>query len=501
MVLPLTSNSRLRAVSNIPSVQLLLVGGIAAVVAAQASSNWGLWAACLFAFPIAVWILGGKRAHAIMIFMVAISWLQVVGDVLAADMAGDALSQGSVGRYRVAAIGMSLAGILALAIGMRLGAGLSRPPGHQSNGIPSQPNADRAANPDRVAIAYVLSLVVVQILEIVARSVPALTQPILAFATLKFVFMYLLATTVFESGRGQHWLAVILGLELVTGIFSYLGTYQNAIFIVLIALAASRGRVSLPVVLFGLVCAVIIVWMSMVWSVVKIEYRSQFDRPLGERIDWMVKRLFVDPIDYGAAASRLAHRLGYTELFAVVIARDDVGLLPRESHLYSSAVLHVFMPRILFPDKAVLNDSKITTELTGMSIREGTSVGVGYVAEAFADFGFPGMLIPLAMFGLALGGAARYFMSRPVPWSVRLACATSAIFFTCRFETDIDKAFGAFVTALLAMVLALKYGYPMIEDWLTKSAVISRSGTGRSFRSSNRQRLGARAWPGDGRKT
>jgi hypothetical protein len=462
MVSRLRPDKCFRAVSNIPSVRLLLVGGCVAVLAASASSNWDLWTECLLAFPIAVWVLGGKRAHAVMVFMVAMSWLQIVGDVLAADLAYDALSDGPLGRYRVAAVGISLVGILALAAGMRLGAGLNPP-------ASIQPVTERTVNPDRLVIAYVLTLVVVQILEIVASTVPALMQPILAFASIKFVFMYLLATAVFESGRGQPWLALVLTLEVVTGIFGYLGTYQNAIFIVLIALAASRSRVSVPMILFGLVCAVFVVWMSMVWSVVKFEYRSQmYDRPLGERIDWMVKHLFVDSIDYSAAASRLARRLGYTELFAVVLQRDDVGLIPPDTHLYSSAVLHVFMPRVLFPDKGVLDDSKITTELTGIPIQNGTSAGVGYVGEAFADFGFPGMLIPLAMFGLSLGGAVRYFMTRSVSWHLRQACATAAIFFTCRFETDIDKAFGAFVTAFLAMAVALKYGYPMFERWLTK---------------------------------
>jgi hypothetical protein len=485
-----TSRDALHMVSNIPSVRLLLVGTIAGVLAFSASSNWGLWSGCLLTITLAVWILGGKRAHAVLIFMIAMSWLQVVGDVLAADMAGDGLSEGSLGRYRVAAIAASLVSILALAVGMRLGAGLNREVGGKLA-------AERTFAPNRLSIVYILSLAVVQILEIAARSMPALAQPVLAFATMKFVFMYLLATTVFESGRGQHWLALVLGLEVVTGMFGYLGTYQNAVFIVLIALAASRGRVSVPMILFGSVCVVFVVWMSMVWSVIKFEYRSQmYDRPLGERIDWMVTRLFVDPIDYSAAATRLARRLGYTELFAVVIARHDIGLVPSDTNLYSSAVLHVFMPRFLFPNKAVLDDSKITTQLTGISIQDGTSAGIGYVGEAFADFGFPGMLIPLAMLGLMFGSAVRYFMTRSAPWHVRRAFATSAIFLICRFEMDIDKSFGGFVTIFLAMAVALKYGYPIIEGWLTNRAI-----TGRSQRRDRPVINRPRNWLGEEEKT
>jgi hypothetical protein len=459
----------LRTMSNIPSVQLLSLGVIIAMAAAQASPNWFLWAVCLVTVPIAVLLLGGKRAHAVMIFIFGLSWLQVAGAVVVADMSGDTLADGALGPYRVSAIYTSMAALLALAAGMRLGGGLGRPPESDLNGTPSQPIEERKIRPDRLTIAYVISLVSGEILERLSESVPALAQPILAFSALKYVFIYLLAASVFETGRGQYWLGLVVALELVTGILGYLGMYQNVIFILVICLAASRARVSGTMVIFGLMCAIFVFWMSLVWSVVKIEYRgAMYDRPLGERIEWMFERFFIDPMDYSASATILARRLSYTDLFALVMSRDDIGLLPADTHLYASAVQHVFTPRFLFPNKAELDDTKVTRELTGMSISNGTSVGVGYVTEAFADFGFPGMLIPLGIFGLTFGGAVRYFMTRSVSWNVRQACATSAIFFTCRFETDIDKAFGAFVTAFLAILLALKYGYPMIEGWLTE---------------------------------
>jgi hypothetical protein len=34
------------------------------------------------------------------------------------------------------------------------------------------------------------------------------------------------------------------------------------------------------------------------------------------------------------------------------------------------------------------------------------------------------------------------------------------------FETNIDKALGAFITGALAMAVALKFGYPIAATWL-----------------------------------
>jgi hypothetical protein len=121
----------------------------------------------------------------------------------------------------------------------------------------------------------------------------------------------------------------------------------------------------------------------------------------------------------------------------------------------------------LFPDKAALDDSKITTALTGIRIDENTSVGVGYIAEAQVDFGFPGLLLPMLAIGFMLGLATEYFMARPVPALVRQGFAAATSFHVFFFEVDIDKGLGAFITGWLAMALVLKFGYPLIATWLT----------------------------------
>ena len=52
-------------------------------------------------------------------------------------------------------------------------------------------------------------------------------------------------------------------------------------------------------------------------------------------------------------------------------------------------------------------------------VRLGTSISVGYMAENFVDFGFPGMLGGLFVIGLMYGLVIRYFMALKVPWILR----------------------------------------------------------------------------------
>ena len=152
-----------------------------------------------------------------------------------------------------------------------------------------------------------------------------------------------------------------------------------------------------------------------------------------------------------------------------VLARQEAGSLPNGFNFYSAAVQNVLMPRILFPDKARLNDSKITMALLGGFIDKDTSIGVGYVAQAQVDFGFPGLLLPVLLIGFMIGSAAKYFMSRPAPLLIREAFSTATLFLAFPFAANIDKAFGGFVIACLAMSLTLKYGYPRIAFWLGDS--------------------------------
>ena len=450
----------------------LAVGCVLVTLGLLGSLNAELWVAALLALPLAVWLLGGKQAYRVLLWVVAVNWLQVVGDVVAADLTGENLSEGFRGTYRVEAIVFSLCAILVLALGMRwgtkLGGWLFRSAIHHIGGPPA--HGERGVQLHRILICYFASLAVTQILGAVATMVPAVAQPVLALSLIKFVCVYLIAATIFESGRGYGWLALVSLLEMVIGLAGFFASYKEAFIVMLIALATSRRPMSARAWIFGATAAVAVAWVSLVWTTVKMEYRyKMFGDSVEQRIDWLAQRFFVDKINYHDAAVLLFQRIGYTKLYAAVIARDNAGSLPHRFNFYASAVEHVLTPRLLFPDKAALNDSKITTTLLNVSIRSETSIGVGYVAQAHVDFGFPGLLLPMLAIGLMIGSTAKYFMTRTAPLLIREAFTTATLFLAFPYEEDIDKALGGFITGFLAMALVLKFAYPMIARWLAGS--------------------------------
>jgi len=446
-----------------------------------ASPNVVPWAACFLMLPVGVWLLGGRRAYPVLVWLIAFNWLQVVGDVLGADLSGRVLADGWMGQYRERAIYFSLCAILAIALGMRCGMRLGGWV-FRANVEPSAASLiedERSVSLHRAVAAYFVSLMLFQALDVLAYAVPGLTQQVLAVGLVKFVCVYLVALKVFTSERGYQWLILVALCELATGLVGFFASYKEAFFVMLIALAASRGAMSARKWLFAGMAVIVVVWVALVWTVVKGEYRYQiFNNPIQQRIEWMAQRFFVAPLDYSAALTRLVERVGYTDLYAQLLARLDIGSVPTNLGLFGGAVEHILKPRILFPDKSSLDDSKLTNALLGTRIDKNTSIGVGFIPEAHVDFGFPGLLPALLGLGALIGLAAQYFMTRSAPWAIRTAFTTAILFNSFTFGTNIDKALGVFITGWIAMALALKFGYPMIAQWLAGGRVDARINAG-----------------------
>jgi hypothetical protein len=443
------------------------------IVGLLASPNGALWVACLLALPIAVWLLGGKQAYRVLAWVIAVNWLQIAGTVVAADLSGKTISVGYFGTYNVDAIIYSLCALLLLAFGMRLGTQLGgrlfRLSVRRTCGSPA--GDTHRIRQRRLMLTYLVSLGASQTVGHVAYSVPGLTQPILVLGSIKFVCVYLVTLTVLESNRGYGWLAAMSVLETTTGLVGYFADYKDAFIVMLIALASSRRPMGARMWVFGTTALVGVVWLSLGWTAIKQEYRESVVRnPIEVRLEWIAQR-FSGGINYGKAAVKLVQRIGYTDFYADVIAREEAGSLRRDFDYYASAVQLVLTPRFLFPDKEALDDSKKTTALLGIKIPNDTSISVGYVAEAHVDFGFPLLLVPILSIGLMIGGAAKYFMTRAAPLQIREAFTTATLFRVFAYEANIDKALGGFILSFLVMALVLKFAYPMIARWLVGSRV------------------------------
>lgn len=456
-----------------------LIGFCAAILLLTLSVNVQNWLVAFGALLLSVMLVSdGQRSYPVLVWVVGFNWLGTVAAIFGADLVGLELSDVYLGDYRLQAVNLSLAALVFYAAGIalstRVGGGLRK----LAQGRVAE-SGRRVVTIQNGVIAYFGSLAVSEIASFIVSNIPQLQQPLMVLYLLKFICIYLVAVTVFSEGRGSLWLIVILAVEVVSGLTSFFGTFKEAFFLVLIALVAVGRRPSVRMWAFGIASALVVLFLSLMWTAVKPEYRRWVSgytgeqiivRTFDERVGWMADHLIDLNFDFWNSLETMIGRVDSTSVFAQYLARIDSGIEIDIAGRYAGGIEHVVMPRILFPDKDALDDSAVTSAMTGRIIDKSTSISIGYVAEAFHDFGPRWMFLPILFVGMAVGAVGRYFMSRDAPFLVRQAFTATALFSFFQFGTNFNKALGMFLVGFAVLAIVLRYGYPPIAGWLAGGA-------------------------------
>jgi hypothetical protein len=166
------------------------------------------------------------------------------------------------------------------------------------------------------------------------------------------------------------------------------------------------------------------------------------------------------------ATDQLLRRLAYVDFFAVVLDTVPAAIPHENGALWWDAVSRPFMPRLLFPDKAIIDDSERTNIYTGLGVAgsdRGVSFSIGYMGESYIDFGRYGMMLPVFGFGLMLGGIYRWLMlQRHAPRLLGMALATAILYGAVFLESSITKVFGGLAVTILVSWLIVRVAAPLI---------------------------------------
>ena len=433
--------------------------GIALLIAFGSSDFARLWFSTFAAYYASLFALGWRKAPPVLVWIVTINMITIWADIVVMELSVIGAREGELHPLLPEAIFNAGWAMFFVAAGMGL---VCRRIGSESYSSLRNVATQRILNYNAFSffICYMAFWPAMAVVNLASGAVSALTQPAIAFANLKFVLVYLIAARTFAGNASSFWLILVISIELVVGSSGYFSSYKEAFFVVLIALTASDraiGPRALSIVASGIA---VIVYMSIVWSAVKQEFRSEIassDRL--NSISWLADKYFNPAeIDFSAASLKLLDRVAYSKFYAMVIDRD----MGAYSGIYLRALGTTLTPRFLFPDKAVLSDSAQTNALLGMDIQSGTSIGIGFIAQAHIDFGFPGMAFPLAALGALIGLMQRYFCSRSGPAFLGEAFACGALFNTLAFAGNIDKQLASLVMLFLVMAISMRLGGPYL---------------------------------------
>ncbi|MGJ0396986.1 MAG: hypothetical protein ACR65U_12250 [Methylocystis sp.] len=449
-----------RALSS-PGFCLLLLFALYLIVSPSSAPE--LWAISLIAFVAALAALGWHQAPPVLAWLIAINMLSIWADIGLIELNNMGWTGVGVVANLPDAIVRSSCAITFVAIGMRCGLVLGRHVLGYRRDVAQDQAASAPYSPKRIFVAYFAFLPVSIFVGVIGQLAPGFSQPAYVFGLLKFALIYLLAARVFETGRDTLLLVLVIVVEILTGSIGGWASYKEGFFVVMIALATTSRRFSFQQIGLAVGGVAAMLYLSLGWTAVKKEFRSTIvGSDAWTSLAWLADKYFGGDLDLVAAAVTLLDRIGYNKFYAMIIDANTESL----QGIYFRALVHIVTPRALFPDKAILDDSAQTAQALGWSIAGDTSIGLGYVAQAHIDFGFPGLLAPMILLGAAFGAIFAYFLTRPAPPLIREAFAVACLFNALRFEANIDKQLGGLIWAFLVLAVVLRFGGASLGRWL-----------------------------------
>ncbi len=252
---------------------------------------------------------------------------------------------------------------------------------------------------------------------------PGLSQPLFILTLFRWSLFFLLFISIYFQKKYKGALMLIIFVDIIASFFSFFSHFKEVIYFSFLAywIFYFRGsffsRVSTVVVLL------ITFYLGIYWTAIKEDYRKFLNKGTGmqavltSRSESYLK-LFelvgnVEAKDLDKGYDNLIERLSWIGAFDAVYKRVPSKIPHEEGKLWWTAVTRPFKPRILFPDKKGLSDSKELNYYSNLNVEEkNTSISLSMMAGSYIDFGSPGMHGVLFLFGLFCG----WVYAKAVKW-------------------------------------------------------------------------------------
>lgn len=368
---------------------------------------------------------------------------------------------------------LCLLGLLVLGLGLRFGAGRQ------------DSNFSRAALSVATPYATVVKLfvavwILAGVCTLLAQAAPGASQLFLAFASFKWAAFVLLTYATFVRPDGNYliWASAFL-VEFAMALGGYFSSFREVFLFTLIALGAAQVRVSPRQALLGALLVGALLYVTVIWTAIKVDYRA-FVR--GGQTAQVVL------VDYGTAVAKvvelaadvsaaeievsldaLLKRIMYTEFFGATLTYVPHVAPHQNGALWGDAILRPITPRFLFPDKATIDESLLTNTYTGLGVsgmQQGTQITIGYMGEAYIDFGYWGMFAPILLVGLTMGRLYRWILTGPRSYGLAgLGLAPAVLMSAAALERSSAKLIGGLFAQTLAVWIIIGIVLPSFMSW------------------------------------
>lgn len=435
-----------------------------------------LTAACVLTLPICWSLLWFKGESPILFACCAMQWLQVTAAVFYSDLYNVTMESVLEAPEVEQATWLCLGGVLCLALGMRTmltawGRG-------QDVAVILEVESARF-DITRGFQIWLLTWILGTIAEGVGWYVTAVHQFLVPFYNLKWTFFFIVCYRVLLSDKGYGLMFVMILIEFVSGFLGWFSNFKEGLFMFLIAAVTVRRAMNIRLQIGGVFVILLGVFTSIFWSAVKQEYRQfvaasqqrEMAERMFQRLDWLEDKLtHMDAKTFDNGMRALVARVQYVTLFGNTLVHVPRFEPHSKGELWLGAVKHVLMPRIIFRNKAVLDDSDRARRFTGINFsgrESSTSIGIGYMAESYADFGTLGMFIPVFLLGALMGRIYQVAIRNPYSAMLGTGIGTALLFSLLQsFAMSNAKILGSVIVLCLAYWALNRTFGAQVVDWL-----------------------------------
>lgn len=441
------------------------------------SQNPALTIAGASLLPLLVLTLWRRGEPQVLLFAIGYQWLQIFTPIIDADLKGIVIGS-DFGVPQMGTAGwLGLISILLVSIGMRLGVGRGA---MFERGINFEGWIEQVSV-KRLFFAYLVAKIFsLFFIGVLVRLYPSGIQFFIVLKSFSSVFFFLFLWGAVRDKRFRFLAILVVALEFIQGFGGYFSGFKEVLFICLVVYYSHPGYTVKLLKPLSVVLMTAIILSGLAWQSIKPEYRWFLNRGTGqqvllrtpeERVGFLLdKAAGITLDDLAEEVETTISRLGYLEYFGRVITLVPDRIPHQDGRLWLEVVEHIFKPRIFFPDKKAIDDSKRTNEFTRLRVAgadKGASIGLGYVTETYIDFGPVYMFIPIFLLGLFWGRCYRLFCQVSPVSLLGLGVATTFIMqFATLVETSNLKIVGGGLASILILVPVLLFAGKPIWSFL-----------------------------------
>jgi hypothetical protein len=310
-------------------------------------------------------------------------------------------------------------------------------------------------------------------------------QMLMGLVYFKWVFLTFLIIHTSVIPSNTKYVLLFVAFEILLSFSGFWSAFKDYILVAVGAFFTLNRKISVKAFIATLMIVVSTFFIFVVWSASKGKYRAfltggarsqnvvQTNQLNNIAVLWDIVSEDFNAENFSESFERgrdaLIYRISYVEYFALALKQVPTFLPHENGQLFQNALEHVFKPRILFPDKKVIYDSDLTSKYTGISFAgkdEGVSFSLGYVPEAYIDFGPVYMFIPIFFFGLFVGWMYKTLLLKGynIVWGI---CYSAPIFqYAWMFPVPGTKLLGWSITYFVNFYLINRFLVKYLDRWL-----------------------------------